>query len=69
MIPYLRFEIHSGTYLSSLYMYMGLSPLPNLQPRKSVYDSNPSLRASSPFGGESREVTREALARQSKWRA
>ena len=36
---------------------------------KSVYDSNPSLRASSLFWGESREVTREPLARQSKWGA
>ena len=28
MIPYLRFEILSGTYLPSPYMYMGLSPPP-----------------------------------------
>ena len=28
MIPYLRFDIHSGTYLPSPYMYMGLFPLP-----------------------------------------
>ena len=29
MIPYLRFEILSDTYLPSPYMYMGLSPPPN----------------------------------------
>ena len=40
MIPYLRFEILSGTYLTSPYMYMGLSLPPRPKTASVTWQAN-----------------------------
>ena len=40
MIPYLRFDILSGTYLPSPYMYMGLFPPPIPKTSRVTWQAN-----------------------------